>query len=49
MANKFKEKELKTSWDELTASDETKFIGHEQNLVPEKSFVPKRYRIGIDY
>ena len=50
MANTIGEKELKTSWDELTASDETKFIGHEQTLVAEEgSSVPARYRVGIDY
>jgi len=50
MANTKGEKELKTSWDELTASDETKAIGHIKNLIPEEgSAVPKRYRAGIDY
>ncbi len=34
MANTIGEKELRTDWDELTASDSTKFIGHEQTLVP---------------
>lgn len=34
---------LKTSWDELTASDSTKAIGHQQNLTPEKaSLVEKK-------
>ena len=37
MANTIGEKELKTDWDELTASDSTKFIGHEQTLVPEEA------------
>lgn len=46
--NTIGEKELKESWDELTASDSTKFIGHVQTLIPEKSFVPARYRVGID-
>lgn len=49
MANTVGEKELKTDWDELTASDPTKAIGHEKTLVPEKSYVPKRYRLGMDY
>ena len=49
MANTIGEKELKTDWDELTASDSTKAIGHQKNLIPEKSFVPARYRAGIDY
>ena len=48
MANTIGEKELKESWDELTASDSTKAIGHEQSLIPEKTFVPQRYRAGID-
>lgn len=48
MANTIGEKELKTDWDELTASDSTKAVGHEQTLVPEKSFVPRRYKAGID-
>jgi hypothetical protein len=49
MANTAGEKELKTSWDELTASDSTKFIGHEQSLRAEEgSNVPKRYRAGIN-
>jgi hypothetical protein len=49
MANTIREKELREDWDELTASDSTKFIGHEQNLVPEEgTFVPKRYRVGIE-
>ena len=49
MANTIREKELKTEWDELTASDPTKFIGHEQTLVAEEgTFVPRRERIGID-
>lgn len=43
-----KEKELKTSWDELTASDSTKAVGHEQTLVPEEgSIVPQRERVGM--
>jgi hypothetical protein len=48
MANTIGEKELKTDWDELTASDPTKAIGHEKNLIPEKSYVPSRYRVGIE-
>ena len=48
MANTIGEKELRTDWDELTASDSTKFIGHEQTLRPEEScLVPNRNRIGI--
>lgn len=38
---------LKTSWDELTASDSTKAIGHVQSLVAEQSFIPSRYMIGL--
>lgn len=42
------EKELKTDWDELTASDSTKAVGHKQTLVAEKgTFVPRRKRVGI--
>ena len=49
MANTKGEKELKTSWDELTASDSTKAIGHEQTLVAEEgSFVSRKDRVGID-
>ena len=48
MANTIREKELKTSWDELTASDSTKAVGHKQTLVAERgSFVPRRLRVGI--
>jgi hypothetical protein len=47
MANTIGEKELRTNWDALTASDATKFIGHEQTLVPEKSFVLERYKAGV--
>lgn len=49
MANTIGEKELKTDWDELTASDSTKAIGHEQTLKAEEgSIIPQRYRVGID-
>ena len=49
MANTIGEKELKTEWDELTASDSTKAVGHAQTLRPtDGTFVPKRYRVGID-
>ena len=37
MANTIGEKELKTDWDELTASDSTKAVGHEQSLRAEES------------
>ena len=47
MANTIKEKELKTSWDELTTSDSTKAVGHEQTLIAEKSFVAERKLEGI--
>jgi len=48
MANTAGEKELKTDWDELTASDSTKKVGHEQTLKAERgTFVPKRNRVGI--
>jgi len=48
MANTVGEKELKTDWDELTASDSTKAVGHKQTLVAERgTYVPRRYRVGI--
>jgi hypothetical protein len=48
MANTIGEKELRTDWDELTASDSTKAVGHTQNLVPEEgSNVLQRYRQGM--
>jgi hypothetical protein len=47
MANTCGEKELKTSWDELTASDSTKAVGHEQTLKPEQTFVAQRNKVGI--
>ena len=47
MANTIKEKELKTSWDELTASDSTKYVGHVQTLEPETSLIPNRESVGI--
>jgi hypothetical protein len=49
MAYKAGAKELKTDWDELTASDETKYVGHEQTLRPteaDKTYL--RDRVGID-
>jgi hypothetical protein len=47
MANTIGQKELKTSWDELTTIDSTKYIGHEQTLEPERSFVNKKDKVGI--
>ena len=48
MANTMKEKELRTDWDELTASDSTKKVGHKQSLVPEKgSLVNRNYKVGL--
>ena len=48
MTNTIKEKELKTSWDELTASDETKAVGHKQTLIAEEgSLVSRRKKIGM--
>jgi hypothetical protein len=41
------QKELRNDWDELTASDDTKYVGHTQNLIPEKSFVNKKYKKGL--
>jgi len=48
MANTLREKELKTSWDELTASDSTKAVGHNKKLIPEeKSLIPEREKKGL--
>jgi hypothetical protein len=48
MANTIGEKELKTSWDSLTASDETKRVGHEQTLKAEEgTIVSRRDSVGI--
>lgn len=48
MAYTIKQKELKTSYDELVILDSTKFIGHEQTLEPiDKSFIPARESVGI--
>jgi hypothetical protein len=48
MANTAGEKELKTSWDSLTASDETKRVGHEQTLRAEEgTIVSRRDSVGI--
>lgn len=47
MTNTFGEKELRTDWDELTDSDDTKGVGHEQSLVAETSYVLERNKVGI--
>ena len=47
MANTHGEKELKTDWDSLTASDSTKAIGHETSLRAEISNVLSDDTIGI--
>jgi hypothetical protein len=48
MANTIGEKELRTDWDALTASDITKAVGHVQNLVPqEASLTEARYDVGL--
>jgi len=39
MANVIGEKELKTSWDELTASDSTKRKGHNKRLIATKGYL----------
>lgn len=42
-------KDIKTSYDALTASDSTKAVGHKQTLVAEEgSFIPQRESVGID-
>jgi len=49
MASTSGEKELRTSWDELTASDSTKRVGHKQSLEAEQgSLIRRQRRIGID-
>ena len=48
MENTIGEKELKTSWDALTASDSTKAVGHKQTLRPEEADLTNyRDRAGI--
>jgi hypothetical protein len=48
MANTIREKELKTDWDSLTASDSTKAVGHIENLIPEEdSLVAERNKTGM--
>jgi hypothetical protein len=49
MANTIGEKELRSDWDQLTASDSTKAEGHIKNLIAEEgSSIPSRYRVGLD-
>lgn len=48
MANTLGEKELRSDWDELTASDETKAVGHKQSLEAEQgSLVPQKKKVGL--
>jgi hypothetical protein len=48
MANTIREKELKTSWDALTASDSAKAAGHQKSLIAEEeSHIPERKLKGI--
>lgn len=48
MANTHGEKELRTDYDALTASDSTKAVGHKQNLVPEEgSLVNRNWKKGM--
>lgn len=48
MASTTGEKELKTDWDSLTASDSTKKVGHKQQLeAVEGSLVPRRKKEGL--
>jgi hypothetical protein len=48
MANTAGEKELKTNWDSLTASDSTKAVGHKQTLRAEEgTIVSRRDSVGI--
>ena len=48
MANRIGDKELKTDWDARTAADSTKAVGYNSALIPEKSLVPDRKRVGLD-
>ena len=49
MANTHGEKELRTDWDSLTASDSTKYVGHERYLKPqESSNIEAKDKTGID-
>lgn len=48
MANTIGEKELRTDWDALTASDSTKAVGHVQNLIPtDGTIVLEKNRKGL--
>jgi hypothetical protein len=48
MANTIREKELKTKWDALTASDPTKYIGHKKSLSPvEGSSIEEKEKVGM--
>ena len=48
MASTTGEKEIKTDWDELTASDETKAVGHKLSLEAEEgSLIPRRKKVGL--
>ena len=48
MASKIGQKELKTKWDALTASDNTKKVGHKQNLeARDGTNVLRRNRVGL--
>lgn len=48
MASGIKTKEIKSSYDELTASDNSKKVGHKQQLEAEEgSIVRKIERVGM--
>ena len=48
MANRIGDKELKTDWDARSAADSDKAVGYDMALIPEKSLVPARKRVGLD-
>jgi len=48
MANRIGDKELKTDWDAISAADPTKAIGYNRALIPQKSYIPARKRVGLD-
>ena len=47
--NTIGEKELKIDWPVVTGlGADDKHEGRQRYLIPEKSFVPARYRVGLD-
>jgi len=48
MANRIGDKELKTDWDARSAADSSKAVGYNMALIPKKSLIPDRKRVGLD-